>query len=407
MYRGDTVSNPAINVSGVWKNFRLYHEKNQHLKAAILRGRRARFEEFWALKNVDIAIPSGTTFGLIGSNGSGKSTLLKCMARILYPNKGTVDVSGRLSALLELGAGFHPELSGRENVFLNAAILGMSKRDIVRRFDAIVDFAGIEKFIDAPVKNYSNGMQLRLGFAIASNVEPEILLIDEVLAVGDQAFQAKCMERIESFRLEGRTIVLVSHGLGSILQLCDKTAWLEQGQIKLIGESADVIAAYTGESSSAHPRQPGQQGARWGTGEVEFTDVRLIDQNGNSTLLFETGKSLRIEIDYKAHKPLRETVFGVKIFNLHGTELWASNTKRRRQFIESLKPEGTVAVTINEFPLLEGAYDLSIGVSDHTERRTYDYWERKIRFDVTPGHNFDQGLFSIASTWDASGARRD
>jgi len=401
------MSSPAIKVDGVWKNFRLYHEKNQHLKAAILRGRRARYEEFWALKDVDIEIPTGTTFGLIGSNGSGKSTLLKCMARILYPNKGSIEVSGRLSALLELGAGFHPELSGRENVFLNAAILGMSKKDIIRRFDAIVDFAGIEKFIDAPVKNYSNGMQLRLGFAIASNVEPEILLIDEVLAVGDQAFQAKCMERIESFRLEGRTIVLVSHGLGSILQLCEKTAWLEKGQIRMVGDSADVIAEYTGESFGAQPRKPGEQGSRWGTGEVEITDIKLVNQAGEASLSFKTGQPVRVEISYQAHKPLRETIFGIKLFNMHGTELWATNTKRRRQFIESLKPEGTIIVTINHLPLLEGTFDISASVTDHIEKRVYDCWERKVRFDVTSGHNFDEGLFSIASTWDASGARRD
>lgn len=400
------MSSPAIRVDGVWKNFRLYHEKNQHLKAAILRGRRARYEEFWALKDVELEIPTGSTFGLIGSNGSGKSTLLKCMARILYPNKGTIEVTGRLSALLELGAGFHPELTGRENVFLNAAILGMSKKEIVRRFDAIVDFADIEKFIDTPVKNYSNGMQVRLGFAIASNVEPEILLIDEVLAVGDQAFQAKCMGRIETFRLEGRTIVLVSHSLGSVLQLCEKTAWLEKGQIRMVGNSADVVAEYTGESFSAQPRKPGELGARWGTGEVEITGVRLIHGNGHSSLSFETGEAMRIEIDYSAHKPLRETVFGIKLFNMHGIEVWSSNTKRRRQFIESLRPEGTLSIEIGQLPLLEGTFDLSLSVTDHTERRVYDWWERRIRFDVTPGHNFDGGLVSITSTWDASSARK-
>lgn len=400
------MSNNAIEVSGLWKNFRLYHERNQHLKAAIVRGRRARYEEFWALKGIDLEIPRGSTFGLIGSNGSGKSTLLKCMARILYPNRGSVDVSGRLSALLELGAGFHPELSGRENVFLNGAILGMSKKDLVNRFDAIVDFAGIEKFIDAPVKNYSNGMTLRLGFAIASHVEPEILLIDEVLAVGDQAFQLKCIEKIEAFRSEGRTIVIVSHGLASIHQLCEKSAWLEKGEIRRVGDSVDVIADYTGESFSVQPRQEGELGSRFGTGEVEVTAVRLIDHNGNSQLSLTTGESVIIEVDFTSHRNLRETVFGVKISNLHGTEIWGTNSKRRRQFIETLRESGTVRVQIPSLPLLEGSYDLTITASDHTERKIYDCWDRRVRFDVTPGANFDEGLITVESDWDTSQARR-
>ena len=400
------MTNNAIEVRGLWKNFRLYHERNQHLKAAILRGRRARYEEFWALKGIDLEIPHGSTFGLIGSNGSGKSTLLKCMARILYPNRGSVDVSGRLSALLELGAGFHPELSGRENVFLNGAILGMSKRDLMSRFDAIVDFAGIEKFIDAPVKNYSNGMTLRLGFAIASHVEPEILLIDEVLAVGDQAFQAKCTEKIEAFRNEGRTIVIVSHGLASIHQLCEKSAWLEKGEIRSIGNSVDVITEYTGESFNAQPRQEGEIGSRWGNGAVEITSVHMVDANGKQTLSHTTGEFVEIEIDFTAHRNLRETVFGVKVSNLHGTEIWNTNTKRRRQFIEYLRDSGTVRVRIPSLPLLEGSYDLTVTASDHTEHKIYDCWDKRVRFDVTPGSNFDAGLITVDSEWDTSAAGR-
>ncbi|MGA0355814.1 MAG: ABC transporter ATP-binding protein, partial [Ilumatobacteraceae bacterium] len=193
------MSAPAVAVHDLWKSFRLYHERNQFLKAAILRGRRARYEEFWALKDVSFEVPVGTTFGVIGSNGSGKSTLLKCLAGILVPERGSVEISGRISALLELGAGFHPELSGRENVFLNGAILGLSKKEIAARFDSIVDFAGLEDFIDTPVKNYSSGMFVRLGFAVAAHVEPEVLLVDEVLSVGDEAFQRKSAEKIEQF----------------------------------------------------------------------------------------------------------------------------------------------------------------------------------------------------------------
>ena len=184
----------AVQAESLWKNFRLYHERNQFLKAAILRGRRARYEEFWALKDVSFEVPTGTTFGVIGHNGSGKSTLLKTLTGILVPDRGSVKTVGRVSALPELGAGFHPELSGRENVFLNGAILGLKRKEIEQRFDDIVEFAGLEQFIDSPVKNYSSGMFVRLGFAVAANVEPDVLLIDEVLSVGDENFQRKRRE---------------------------------------------------------------------------------------------------------------------------------------------------------------------------------------------------------------------
>jgi ABC-type polysaccharide/polyol phosphate transport system ATPase subunit len=396
----------AIRVNEVWKNFRLYQERNNHLKAAILRGRRARYEEFWALKGIDLEIPHGATFGIIGSNGSGKSTLLKCMARILYPNRGSITVSGRLCALLELGAGFHPELSGRENVFLNGAILGMSKKDIEKRFDEIVEFAGIETFIDSPVKNYSNGMQVRLGFSIAANVEPEILLIDEVLAVGDQNFQRKCGEKIESFRTEGRTIILVSHGLPLIEQLCDQTAWLEKGVVRKIGRSVDVIAEYTGESLATQSRQEGEIGSRRGNGAVRVEKVRLADDRDAETTSFKTGDRVKIDIEYAAQRLLDDTVFSVRINTLHGNEVWTSNSRRHGHYIERLRESGKVSLDIPQLPLLEGTYDISVLVTDKTEQRIYDWLDRQIRFDVVSGMNPDTGILTIDSRWTVDDARR-
>ncbi|MFM8381234.1 MAG: ABC transporter ATP-binding protein, partial [Actinomycetota bacterium] len=260
---------PAVVVDDLWKNFRLYHERNQYLKAAILRGRRARYEEFWALRGLSFEVPSGSTFGVIGSNGSGKSTLLKCLAGILTPDRGSVAIRGRVSALLELGAGFHPELTGRENVFLNGAILGLSRREINDRFDRIVEFAGLEQFIDTPVKNYSSGMFVRLGFAVAAHVDPEVLLLDEVLSVGDASFQRKSAERIEQFRRDGRTIVFVSHGLAQVEQLCERVAWIDRGELKMVGAAGDVISAYQGQSHGA-VRTEGELGQRWGSGEVQI-----------------------------------------------------------------------------------------------------------------------------------------
>lgn len=238
------MSEVAVEVSHVSKKFRLYHERNQSLKSAIMRGRRSVHEDFWALNDVSFDVPRGSTFGLIGSNGSGKSTLLKCLAKIYYPTSGHITVNGRIAALLEVGSGFHPELSGRENIFLNGSILGMSRKEIQRKYDEIVEFSGVESHIDQPVKNYSSGMYVRLGFSIAIHVDPEILVVDEVLAVGDQSFQDKCRDKFAQFSREGRTVILVSHSMESVRDMCDHAAWLEQGSLLKVGDAATVIAAY-------------------------------------------------------------------------------------------------------------------------------------------------------------------
>ena len=297
----------ALAVNNLWKSYRLYHERNQYLKAAILKMRRSRYEEFWALKDINFEVPTGSTFGVIGSNGSGKSTLLKTMAGILVPEKGEVLIDGRVSALLELGAGFHPELSGRENVFLNGAILGLSKKEITARFDDIVEFAGLADFIDTPVKNYSSGMFVRLGFAVAAHVEPDVLLIDEVLSVGDESFQRRCAEKIEEFRRDGRTIVFVSHGLGQVEQLCQDVAWIEKGELRMLGPAAEVISAYQGDSHQAE-RVEGEQGSRWGSGEAQIVGVTLRDGYNNVNSVLTTHEAATIDIGISAHTPLQDTV---------------------------------------------------------------------------------------------------
>ncbi len=234
----------AVTAENVSKKFRIYHERNQSIKQMVLRRRRGVYEEFWALKDVSLEIPAATSYGLIGENGSGKSTLLKCMAKILVPDEGSVAVNGSISALLELGAGFHPELSGRENVFLNGAILGISSKELTRKFDEIVAFSGIERFIDTPVKNYSSGMYVRLGFSIAINVSPDVLLVDEVLAVGDAEFQMRCADKFAELKSSGCTIVVVSHSMEMVESLCDSAAWLEHGSLKMTGPAGQVIRGY-------------------------------------------------------------------------------------------------------------------------------------------------------------------
>jgi lipopolysaccharide transport system ATP-binding protein len=238
------MSDVAVRVDHVSKTFRMYHERNQSLKAAIMRGRTSVHEDFLALDDISFDVPTGSTFGLIGSNGSGKSTLLKCLANIYYPNKGVITHFGKIAAMLEVGSGFHAELSGRDNIYLNGSILGMSRKDITRKFDEIVDFSGVEQFIDQPVKNYSSGMYVRLGFAIAINVDPDILVVDEVLAVGDAEFQEKCFRKFEDFKVAGKTVILVSHSMGTVESMCDHAAWLDHGHLRKVGPADSTISAY-------------------------------------------------------------------------------------------------------------------------------------------------------------------
>ena len=393
----------AVRAESLWKNFRLYHERNQFLKAAVLRGRRARYEEFWALKDVSFEVPTGTTFGVIGHNGSGKSTLLKTLTGILVPDQGSVKTVGRVSALLELGAGFHPELSGRENVFLNGAILGLKRKEIEKRFDDIVEFAGLEQFIDSPVKNYSSGMFVRLGFAVAANVEPDVLLIDEVLSVGDENFARKSAEKIDQFRRDGRTIVFVSHGLDSVEQLCETVAWLDHGEIQMIGPAAEVISAYRGDSHDA-VTTPEEFGSRWGSGEIQIASVDLTDGDGQVVQHPRTLDPFNVRVNLTAHAPIQDSVLVAKIDQLGGHTVWQSSTRRNGVSIGLIKDAASVELKFPALPLLEGTYELTLGITNQTEVQPYDWWERRIRFDVRQYVSGDHGVVHIPTTWTVEGA---
>ena len=332
------------------------------------------------------------------------SNVLKTMAGILTPDKGSVEIEGRVSALLELGAGFHPELSGRENVYMNGAILGLTKKEITARFDAIVEFAGLPDFIDTPVKNYSSGMFVRLGFAVAAHVEPEVLLIDEVLSVGDESFQRRCAEKIDEFRRDGRTIVFVSHGLGQVEQLCQDVAWIEKGELRMLGPAAEVISAYQGDSHEAE-RVEGEQGSRWGSGEAQIVGVSLIDADGKSGTLLTTHEPATIGVDITAHTPLQDTVVVVRIDSLTGGTIWETSTRRNGRTIGLIDGPASVKIAIPSLPLLEGVYDLTVGIMDSTEVHPYDFWERRIRFEVRQFKSYDNGLVSIPAEWTITGAR--
>jgi ABC-2 type transport system ATP-binding protein len=391
----------AVVVEEVWKSFRLYHERNQYLKATILRGRRSAYREFWALRGVDFAVANGETFGVIGSNGSGKSTLLKCLAGILQPERGRVVARGRVSALLELGAGFHQELTGRENVFMNGAILGLSKRDIERKFDDIVDFADLAEFIDTPVKNYSSGMFVRLGFAVAAHVDPEVLLIDEVLSVGDETFQRKCAEKIEQFRQEGRTILFVSHGLTQVEQLCERVAWIDHGRLVEVGEALDVVTKYRGESHEGR-HEAGQHGTRWGSQEAEIISGGFIDADGRPERLLNSLEPATLRLEFLSHRPLQDVVFGFRIDTIHGQLVWGTSSRLARKTVGLIDGPGFVDLKMDALPLLGGVYDISMSITDHTEHHAYDHWERRVRVEVRQFRTNDAGLIHMPVTWDIS-----
>jgi ABC-2 type transport system ATP-binding protein len=389
----------AISVDDVSKKFRLYHERNQALKAAIMRRRRARYEEFWALRDVSFDIPEGTTFGLIGENGSGKSTLLKCMANILRPDKGNIEVNGKVSALLELGAGFHQELSGRENVYLNGAILGLSKKQITDRFDEIVGFAGLEQFVDTPVKNYSSGMYLRLGFSVAINVEPDVLLIDEILAVGDAEFQQKCAEKFAELRESGKTIVIVSHALETIRNFCDQVALLDHGHVRAIGPSSQVIDDYL---QGVHiDRTGGSQGARHGSGEIRIEQVQLLDANGKPTTRTRTGDAVTLRLEFATTEPVERPVFGFGIGRIDGVGVTGPNMKDYEAVPEKLDGRGFVDYRIDWLPLLPGTYDVNVSVFDFNIARQYDGRVHALRFDVDRGEPGERlGVVSFNGKWE-------
>jgi ABC-2 type transport system ATP-binding protein len=396
------VSDAAVVVDGVSKRFRMYGERTRSLKQAVLQRRRATFDEFWALKDVSFEIPHGSTFGLIGENGSGKSTLLKCVAKILRPDTGSITTQGRLAALLELGSGFHPELSGRENVYLNGSILGLSKREIDKRLDEIVDFAGVEAFIDQPVKNYSSGMYVRLGFSVAINVDPDVLLVDEVLAVGDAAFQQKCMEKFADYRRAGRTVVVVSHAMGQLRNFCDHVAWLEHGTLQAVGPAGTVVDDYVDETHAERDVTDPTAGAdaRWGSGEIRVDRVEMLDPSGVDTRTVRTGEQVIVRLHYQAADRVERPVFGLGITTLEGHDVTGPNSRDTDEVPDQLEGEGHVDFRVDRLALLPGTYELTVAVYDYTCQHPFDHRHRLVRFDVVPGTPREGvGVVTLGGSW--------
>ncbi len=391
---------PAIIVDNVSKSFKIYRERNQTLKSAVMRRRRAEAEDFYALNDVSFEVPEGSTFALIGDNGSGKSTLLKCMAKILVPNEGQIITNGRMAAMLEVGSGFHPELSGRENVYLNGSILGMSKSDIDARFDEILAFSGVEEFIDQPVKNYSSGMYVRLGFSVAIHTEPDILLVDEILAVGDAAFQDKCAKKFAELRREGRTVVVVSRSVPQLRAMADRAAWLDHGNLHRIGEARTILEEYS-DSTKSDVRVDASGLVRWGSGEVLVEAVELLRDDGTLwDWLIPTGSKVIMRLHYNAKERVEKPVFGYSVEANDGTYLWGNNTRDLRFPVDYLEGRGAVDLVIDHLPLAPGIFQVHGSVVSTTTEHVYDYVRQIAQFGVAIGTPQESGGYiTMGGVW--------
>ena len=416
----------AIELVNVSKIYRRYGRrqfatlKSALLQRSILRDLQAS-ETFPALKDVSFNVPKGSTYGVIGRNGSGKSTALKLVAGITKPTSGTVNVDGRVSALIELGAGFHPEISGRENVFINGIMLGLTKREIQERFDDIVDFAELRNFIDAPVKTYSSGMYMRLGFAVAIHVDPDVLLVDEVLAVGDEGFTHKCLDRFAEFRRRGKTILLVTHSLNLVERFCDEALWLDGAVAQVHGDPKRVVDAYLTKVEEGEAQElaattaraistaPGAQPAgppgdtlqategRWGSREVEIIDVAFLDGKGQPSFVFHSGDSLSIRLRVRANHPTDDFVFGIGLFNVDGVCCYGTNT-----FLEEMNPkrlagEAEATFAIDSLDLVEGTYKVDVAVHKR-DGFPYDFHRLLYTFRVK-SRSRDVGIYRPHHHW--------
>jgi len=396
----------ALEVTNLTKTFKVHRERTNSIKQLVAGRGRNRYDTFTALRDVSFTVCEGEVFGVIGRNGSGKSTLLKCMAGILQPNQGSVRVHKRMSALLELGAGFHPELSGRDNVFLNAAILGMRRNEIANRFDEIVEFSGLESFIDSPVKTYSSGMYVRLAFAVAINVDPRLLIVDEILAVGDVTFQQRCLEKFVEFRNEGRTIILVTHDLSSVRNMCDRAIWLEYGSVAGEGDPADLVEAYT-ELMLGGLDRGGDGSTRRGSGEVQVERVEILTADGRAVKRFHTGDSVTIRLHFRTSEAVPRPVVGIEIERLGGSVVTAPCTRDVGAVPAALHGSGVVDMRLDDVGLLPGTYDIHTSVTDFARQHEYDRLHLALRFDVLTGKPYETaGLVSLRPTWDVPGVHR-
>jgi ABC-type polysaccharide/polyol phosphate transport system ATPase subunit len=428
-----------VNVSKVYRRYGARHFatlKSALMQRSILEDLKPG-ETFQALSDVSMRVPAGCTMGLVGRNGSGKSTALKLVAGITKPTAGSVNVRGRISALIELGAGFHPEISGRENVFINGIMLGLTKREIERRFDEIVEFAELKDFIDEPVKSYSSGMYMRLGFAVATHVDPDVLLVDEVLAVGDEAFTHKCLDKFGDFKRRGKTILLVTHSLNLVERFCDEAVWIDAGRTRVEGDPKRVIDAYisdvereeekflavSDEKAQHQVVTPPVEAAapppavddptsdmmkaaegRWGSRLVEILDVALLDRAGQPAHVFHSGDSMVVRLSIRAGQPVDDCVFGVALFNAEGTCVYGTNTQIDSIETQSISGDAQITVSFEALELVEGTYKLDVAAHKR-DGVPYDYHRLLHTFRIK-SRTQDVGIYRPRHEWTFDGGVR-
>jgi lipopolysaccharide transport system ATP-binding protein len=371
------VTDYAIRVDHASKRFRLYKERRRSLKEVVVTRSFGNWDDFWALQDVSFEIPEGQSVGVIGHNGSGKSTLLKMLTGIIDPDAGSVNVRGRVSSLLELAAGFQPEYTGRENVFLYGGLLGLSRKSVAQKFDEILEFSELGSFIEYPVKNYSSGMYMRLGFSVAVHLDPDVLLIDEVLAVGDANFQQKCFQHLNKLRRGGITIVLVSHDLDSVGRFCERAIWLDQGRVLADGPSEHSIQSYIDQSAARASRRGGEQHADGSDADraLDVTAVRFRDREGREIRTARSGEPLEVEIAYEARRPLQNVAFNLTIFRSDGIR--CVDAPSNVPTIYELPPgPGVARLRFSSFPLHRGAYQVTVAVYDPTDNGMFQFHDR-------------------------------
>ena len=399
----------ALVAQGLSKAYQMYSKPIHRLWDLILPGKRST--DFWAVRDVYLDIPRGSTVGIIGENGAGKSTLLKLLTGITQPTEGSLSVNGRVASLLELGAGFHPEFSGRENIFLNCSILGMSDEEIEERYPSIVEFSELGDFIERPVKTYSSGMYVRLGFAVASSVDPDILMIDEALAVGDEHFKGKCINRLNEFQEQGKTTIFVSHDMGAVKSMCQWVVLMDQGKVLEQGTAEKVADEYLkraharGNERMSSLNRGTSEYPRWGTGEVEITSVEMVGADGRETLVFDVDAPFRVRLRYKAHQDCREPVFGLGIYRSDGTYVNGSNHHwRETPIVIHAMPageEGEVEMRFERMPLLAGQYYLTAFLYDHSKPAptAIDHREHVTTFEVVDARRLQHGMLFLPTQW--------
>lgn len=409
----------VISVKDVYKGFKIYYDRGHTLKEKLIY-HNSKYSYREVLKGISFDVEKGEAVALIGRNGCGKSTTLKLLTKIIYPNSGSVEMKGRVVSLIELGAGFHPDMSGRENIYINASIFGLSKKEIDRRLEDIISFSELEEFIDNPVRTYSSGMYMRLAFAVAINVDADILLIDEILAVGDAAFQAKCFNRMREIKGSGTTIVLVSHSMGQVEQLCDRSIWIEDGKIRAEGKPSEVDPKYLDfmaqktinqdkaakEAEKSKEEEDTEESGpykdtdkRYGRKDVVMTNIRLLDENGDETSTVMTEKEFSVEVDYKVYKPIKDAVIGIGIFRNDGVACYGTNTQIERFDKFDITEDGGFKITFPKTMLLQGGYwlDFAIEVQGGIP---IDYYKEAIRFNVVSSVG-DAYIMRIPHKWES------